>query len=138
MAALVGGASWGSVTAGSAVASGGKSHSAVRPTSSGPLPMANRISVAPGASEMMRMRSVSYPPLSEEMGFQMMESIAGGDDVVTLRGVVPSVRPEELFRWWTEPELLTRFWADEAEVEPSVGGSYSFSWPGPGWRLRGS
>lgn len=54
-----------------------------------------------------------------------------------LRDEFLAASPEKLFRYWTEPALLTRWWPQVAEVEPRTGGSYAFSWPAAGWRLVG-
>jgi uncharacterized protein YndB with AHSA1/START domain len=54
-----------------------------------------------------------------------------------LRDEFLTASPERLFRYWTEPALLTRWWPQVAEVEPRTGGSYAFSWPAAGWRLTG-
>lgn len=45
--------------------------------------------------------------------------------------------PSALFKGWTEPELLTRWWPQEATLEPRVGGAYHFAYPRMGWHLRG-
>ena len=34
----------------------------------------------------------------------------------------------ELFRWFVEPELLQRWWAEQATVDPVVGGDYTMHW----------
>ena len=49
-----------------------------------------------------------------------------------------SVTPDVLFRYWTEPELLTQWWPSAAELDLRAGGSYLLSWPQMGWNLRGS
>lgn len=39
---------------------------------------------------------------------------------------------------FTDPSELVRWWPDAAELDVRPGGSYSMSWHGPGWRLRGT
>ena len=65
-----------------------------------------------------------------------MDIISTTNDRLELTGEV-SGTPEEVFRYWVEPELLASWWAQEAEVEPHEGGGYVLSWPAMGWHLRG-
>ena len=51
--------------------------------------------------------------------------------------MIPNRSPDEVFRCWVDPELLRRWWPPEAKVDPRLAGSYEFSWPKMGWRLRG-
>ena len=44
---------------------------------------------------------------------------------------------EDVFRHFTEPELLTRWWPQKAEVDASVIGAYRFEWPAMNWVLYG-
>jgi uncharacterized protein YndB with AHSA1/START domain len=44
--------------------------------------------------------------------------------------------PDAVWRLWTEPEALTRWWPDEAEVD-ARGRSLHLSWPRMDWHLRG-
>lgn len=66
-----------------------------------------------------------------------IEVVDTGPDLLRLRAEFAGTTADELFGWWTRPELLTRFWSDSAEVEGSVGGCYELGWDGPGWVLRG-
>jgi len=43
---------------------------------------------------------------------------------------------QAVWRMWTEPELLTRWWPDQAEVD-EVGRTLHLSWPRMEWHLRG-
>ena len=40
--------------------------------------------------------------------------------------------PEEVFRAITDPEQIVKWFADEARVDPRVGGEYYFAWGGDG------
>ncbi len=42
-----------------------------------------------------------------------------------------------VFACWVEPALLTRWWPQQAVVEPGAGGAYHLAWPQMGWSLRG-
>lgn len=66
----------------------------------------------------------------------MLREIPSGTDTLVLSGDFPAP-PETVFRFWTEPALLTQWWASDAEIEPREGGAYLFSWPQMDWRLRG-
>lgn len=46
--------------------------------------------------------------------------------------------PEQLFAQWTEPELLTQWWPQEAEIEAHAGGAYHLAWPRQNWHLVGN
>lgn len=59
------------------------------------------------------------------------------DDKLVIEMDFPGTTPEDLFAYWIEPALLTRWWPEEASVEPKLGGVYHFSWPRMGWSLRG-
>ncbi len=46
-------------------------------------------------------------------------------ETVTIEQTVRiEARPETVFRFWTDPELLAQWWGSEAEVEPEPGGRY--------------
>ncbi|HEX8034294.1 MAG TPA: SRPBCC domain-containing protein [Ktedonobacterales bacterium] len=45
---------------------------------------------------------------------------------------------QQLFANWTTPELLTKWWPQEAEIAAHAGGSYHLAWPRPDWHLVGS
>jgi len=49
----------------------------------------------------------------------------------------PAVPPERLFRYWVEPDRMTRWWPKEADIDSRVGGEYVFRWPSIGRELRG-
>jgi len=56
---------------------------------------------------------------------------------VLIEQVLPD-RPEVVFDWLTEPDLLTAWWPDEAAVDLRVGGDYHMYWSGSDATLRGS
>lgn len=66
----------------------------------------------------------------------MLSEIGTDTGTLVLTGEFPA-SPETVFRHWTEPGLVTKWWAQQAEVEPRTGGAYLFSWPQMDWRLRG-
>jgi uncharacterized protein YndB with AHSA1/START domain len=45
--------------------------------------------------------------------------------------------PQKAFDYFTRPELLTRWWPQEASVEPRAGGVYRMGWPAMNWELSG-
>ena len=49
----------------------------------------------------------------------------------------PAISPGRLFAYWTQPELICRWWPPQAKLDPRVGGDYRLSWPKTGWALRG-
>src|SRR2546427_6808671 len=51
--------------------------------------------------------------------------------------VCSSDLPALLFDYWTNPDLLKKWWPPAAELQPKVGGTYHFSWPQQDWHLRG-
>jgi uncharacterized protein YndB with AHSA1/START domain len=62
---------------------------------------------------------------------------SGGDQLI-LSGDFLDFSPDLLFAYWTRPDLLTQWWPRVAEVTPSVGGGYVFSWPDRNQTLRGA
>lgn len=63
--------------------------------------------------------------------------IPSSPELLLVAGEFPATPPQDLFAYWTQPELLCLWWPLEAEVEPREGGSYRLSWPTQGWNLRG-
>jgi uncharacterized protein YndB with AHSA1/START domain len=47
------------------------------------------------------------------------------EDAVTCQVVVPAP-PEEVFRWFVQPELLVRWIGSSAQLEPRPGGAFRF------------
>lgn len=58
------------------------------------------------------------------------------EGIARLVGEVPG-EPSEVFRWFTEPELLTQWWPEAARTEPRIDGSFELAWPSQGTRLLG-
>lgn len=59
-------------------------------------------------------------------------------DALVVVADVPTCAPDDLFAYWTRPELLRRWWPPVATVEPRVGGAYHLAWPDRDWHLRGT
>ncbi len=36
--------------------------------------------------------------------------------------------PSTIFTYWTDPDLLSQWWPEEAEIDPSIGGIYHLHW----------
>jgi uncharacterized protein YndB with AHSA1/START domain len=87
------------------------------------------VSSAPARAKGSATPAVLFPPLPTE--------VEGLPSELCLRISLPGLAPEQVFRAWVEPHLLTQWWPTEAEVDPRVGGTYRFSWPRQGWHLRG-
>lgn len=45
--------------------------------------------------------------------------------------------PARVFDYWVQPDLLVKWWPQEAVTHPQVGGDFLLAWPGMNWRLRG-
>jgi uncharacterized protein YndB with AHSA1/START domain len=45
--------------------------------------------------------------------------------------------PLEVYRYFTDPELLVRWWPERASVDERADGLYEFAWPSQGFRLVG-
>ena len=50
---------------------------------------------------------------------------------------IPQLSPSEAFAHFTEPDLLSRWWAPEGHIEPRIGGAYRLAWPEQEWQLNG-
>ena len=66
-----------------------------------------------------------------------VSQIDSGTHTLILQAGSPQFSPVELFDYFTDPDLLQRWWAPEAGVDERVGGSYRLSWPAMNWRLTG-
>jgi uncharacterized protein YndB with AHSA1/START domain len=60
-----------------------------------------------------------------------------GPDWLVFTHDVPGIAPDELLRWFLAPDLLTRWWGQEATVEPILSGVWEIRWPAMGWTLCG-
>jgi uncharacterized protein YndB with AHSA1/START domain len=63
--------------------------------------------------------------------------LPSGPDRIRVSLTVRSRSPQAVFRDWTDPDRLRRWWPPVARLEPRVGGTYEFEWPGMGWKLTG-
>jgi len=66
-----------------------------------------------------------------------VQQAPSSEDKLVMLGDFPDFPPDLLFAYWVRPDLLRQWWPREAEVEPRVGGEYSFTWPDQGRRLHG-
>jgi uncharacterized protein YndB with AHSA1/START domain len=66
-----------------------------------------------------------------------VEELESGSERLVMRVELPNLTPQQAFQHWVQPELLSRWWASEAENDPQPGGWYHVSWPAQGWHLRG-
>jgi uncharacterized protein YndB with AHSA1/START domain len=66
-----------------------------------------------------------------------IEELDAGTEWLRVAVDVPDVAPEQLWRAWTDPVELIRWWPQEAELDLTVGGGYHLAWPAMGWHLRG-
>jgi uncharacterized protein YndB with AHSA1/START domain len=67
-----------------------------------------------------------------------IEELDAGPEWLRVAVDVPGVAPEAMWRAWTEPDELKRWWPQEAEIDLSVGGAYHMAWPTMGWHVRGA
>lgn len=58
-------------------------------------------------------------------------------DHILLRGEFPGFTPLLLFEHWTTPVLITKWWAEAAEIDPRPEGKYRLSFNGGKQHLRG-
>jgi len=54
-----------------------------------------------------------------------------------LATVVADRTPEETLTWFTDPDLLRRWWGDTHEIDPVIGGKYVVGWPHLGKTMPG-
>lgn len=66
-----------------------------------------------------------------------IQQTPSGEDKLVMQADFPDFPPDLLFAYWVRSDLLRQWWPREAEVEPVVGGEYSFTWPEQGRRLHG-
>ncbi len=66
-----------------------------------------------------------------------VQQLPSEKDWLVVTAEFPTIAPEALFDYWTTPALLRRWWPQEAQTDPHPDGVYHFSWPKPGWSLRG-
>ncbi len=56
---------------------------------------------------------------------------------LVVRAEFPTFTPGAFFDHWTEPDLLQRWWPQEATIDLRPGGDYHLAWPRMDWHLRG-
>ena len=66
-----------------------------------------------------------------------LELVEATRDRITITADFPHLKPAQLFDYWTNPDLLRKWWPPAAELEPKLGGTYHYSWPQQDWHLRG-
>lgn len=74
--------------------------------------------------------------MSQDTGTPIAQ-IPSDTTTLIIRGDFANVAPEALFEHWVKPELLQRWWPQQVQLDPQVGGAYHFIWPQQGWHLRG-
>jgi uncharacterized protein YndB with AHSA1/START domain len=67
----------------------------------------------------------------------IVQQVETGSDLMKVTANFPQFTPSALFRYWVEPDLLTKWWCQQAEIAPKLGGSYHLSWNSMNWHLRG-
>lgn len=68
---------------------------------------------------------------------QTRAQISGQSSQIIIETSFPRLSPEDLFAYFTNAELLQRWWPPAATTEPWLGGGYHLSWPEMDWHLRG-
>ena len=63
--------------------------------------------------------------------------VSSDSNKLVITADINNLTPTEVFDYWTKPELLCKWWPQEAEIDARVGGAYHLSWPGMNWHLRG-
>ena len=66
-----------------------------------------------------------------------LEQVETTRDRITIMADISHLKPAKLFDYWTNSDLLTKWYPAAAELEPKLGGTYHFSWPRQDWHLRG-
>ncbi len=66
-----------------------------------------------------------------------MEDISTDNSVLRLKGEFEAFTARELFDHFVVPELLVKWWPQEATVDPRQGGRYEYRWPSREWVLTG-
>jgi uncharacterized protein YndB with AHSA1/START domain len=66
-----------------------------------------------------------------------IEQIPSPSNVVIITADFPTCSPEELFSYFTKPDLLRQWWVPESEIDARPNGTYNMIWPKQNWHLRG-
>ena len=76
--------------------------------------------------------------VEERMDEQAVVQQASGQEQLVVSTFYRGVGAHELFRYWTQPDLITQWWPQQAEIDGREGGEYHLSWPSMKWELRGT
>lgn len=63
--------------------------------------------------------------------------LPSSNDKLVIVAEINILAPSEVFDYWTKPELLCKWWPQEAEIDAHIGGAYHLLWPHMDWHLRG-
>lgn len=74
----------------------------------------------------------------ERTGEQAVVQQASGPEQLVVTSFFRGVTQHDLFRQWTQPNLITQWWPQQAEIAAQQGGEYHMSWPSMNWDLRGT
>jgi uncharacterized protein YndB with AHSA1/START domain len=76
--------------------------------------------------------------IDERSGEQTVEQQTSGPDQLVITSFFRGASGHELFQHWIVPELIARWWPQQAEIDAREGGEYHLSWPSMNWDLRGT
>ena len=66
-----------------------------------------------------------------------LQVLPSDDDEIVIEAVFDEFDAAELFDHFTTPDLVTRWWPEEAVIDPRFSGTYLFKWLSKGWTLSG-
>lgn len=72
------------------------------------------------------------------MSTSEIQQIEAEPDRLIVSTVFSGVSAGDLFAYFIDPVLLTRWWPEEAHVDAQTGGIYHMMWPQMEWTMRGS
>jgi uncharacterized protein YndB with AHSA1/START domain len=75
--------------------------------------------------------------MSEIDSGELVTQLDSSREVIVVRTAFPGISPDTPFAYWTQPDLITRWWPKTAEIDPRAGGTYHLAWPDQNWHLRG-
>lgn len=67
-----------------------------------------------------------------------LEDVSPDQTAVHIKAAFPNMVPQQLFNYFTQPDLLTVWWPQTALTHLREGGSYTLGWPEMNWTLRGT